>query len=277
VRVHVCGVRGSNPAPGPRFARYGGNTSCLAIAHDGDDLATLVLDAGTGLRNAAALHGDRPFAGTLLLTHLHWDHTHGLPFFAPGDRPDARAHLFLPEQPGGGAEELLARVMSPPHFPIRPSQLRGAWSFDALGEGKSRHEGFEVLAREIPHKGGRTFGFRVSDGSSSLAYLPDHCPTEFGAGPDGWGEYHDAARELADGVDLLVHDAHLLADELPEQAAFGHAAADYAAALGKACGARTTVLFHHHPERTDDELDALSARFRATGVETAVEGSVLTL
>lgn len=286
MRVHLCGVRGSTPSPGPRFVRYGRHTSCLAVAHDGDETPVLLLDAGTGLRNATGLFGGRPFSGTIALTHLHWDHTHGLPFFSAGDRPGARAQVFLPEpelEPGReqaptNPHDLLARGMSPPNFPIVPSQLRGEWSFEFLGEGKSRFEGFEVLAREIPHKGGRTFGFRVGDGHSTLAYLPDHCPTALGAGPDGWGEYHEAARELVDGVDLLVHDAQLLPEELPEQASFGHAAADYAVALGKECGARTTLLFHHHPDRTDDALDELAARLgHEPGVGLAVEGSIHTL
>ncbi|MGH8993342.1 MAG: hypothetical protein ACRDZ7_17675 [Acidimicrobiia bacterium] len=90
MRVHVCGVRGSTPAPGGEFVRYGGHTSGLALAHDGATEPTLVLDAGTGLRRVTALLDRAPFRGALLLTHLHWDHTHGTPFFAAGDRPDAR-------------------------------------------------------------------------------------------------------------------------------------------------------------------------------------------
>jgi hypothetical protein len=83
-------------------------------------------------------------------------------------------------------------------------------------------EGFTVEAREVPHKGGRTFGYRVSDGHSAMAYIPDHCPTALGPGPDGWGEYHPAALALAAGVDLLIHDSFLLPDEVAAQASFGH-------------------------------------------------------
>src|SRR6202042_2739148 len=111
-----------------------------------------------------------------------------------------------------------ARGMSPPHFPIRPSELRGEWSFGFIAPGETKAEGFTVEAAEIPHKGGRTFGYRVSDGNSVLAYLPDHCPTELGPGPEGWGEYHPAALALAAGADVLVHDAFLLPEEVPAQA-----------------------------------------------------------
>ena len=101
--------------------------------------------------------------------------------------------------------------MSPPHFPITPDRLRGAWRFDALAEGRHGVEGFDVVARDIPHHGGRTFGLRVSAGGRSFAYLSDHAPHDLGGGPHGVGEYHAAALELADGVDVLIHDATLTA------------------------------------------------------------------
>ena len=103
--------------------------------------------------------------------------------------------LLLPEQEDGAdAEEVLGRGMSPPHFPITPRGLRGAWTFGSIRPGPLKAEGFLIEAREVPHKGGRTFGYRVSDGRSVLTYIPDHCPTAAGPGPDGWGEYHPAAR-----------------------------------------------------------------------------------
>jgi len=277
VRLTFCGVRGSTPAPGPDFVRYGGHTSCVAVAHDGA-APTLILDAGTGVRRVTALLNDQPFTGTILLTHLHWDHTQGLPFFRAGDRDDARVTLLLPDQQDGtGAEEVLARVMSPPHFPIRPGQLRGSWSFGAVSPGELEAGGFTVQAREIPHKGGRTLGYRVSDGRSVAAYVTDHCPTALGPGPDGWGEYHAAAVELAAGADVLVHDAQLLAEEVAAEAAFGHAAADYAVALAERAGARQVVLFHHRPDRTDDALDQVARRFAASPVPVlvAAEGETL--
>lgn len=273
MRVHLCGVRGSTPAPGADFLRYGGHTSCVAIAHDDASAPTLILDAGTGIRSVTRLLDDEPFGGTILLSHLHWDHVQGLPFFAAGDNEEARVRILLPEQEDGASAELvLERAMSPPHFPITPSQLRGSWTFDTVAEGEWESEGFTVLAREIPHKGGRTFGYRVSDGHSTLTYMPDHCPTTFGAGADGCGEYHPAALELASATDALVHDAQLLTDdELKAEARFGHAAADYAVGLGVRAGAREVVLFHHRPDRTDVALDELARRFEgAAGVNVRV-------
>ena len=236
---------------------------------------TLVLDAGTGLRQLPSLLDGEPFRGSILLGHLHWDHTHGLPFCPAVDREDARVDLYLPEQ--GPPVEVLERWMSPPHFPISPLELRGEWSFISLEEGQHTIEGHAVLARDIPHKGGRTLGYRVSDGRASVAYLSDHSPHTLGPGPDGVGEYHQAAIELASGVDLLLHDAQYTEAELPDRGDFGHAAAEYAVGLAKEAGVGRLVLFHHDPNRTDDQLDRLLRDLDLRGVdaEPAVEGATL--
>ena len=279
VRVHFLGVRGSTPAPGIDFLRYGGHTSCVALAHDNDDAPSLILDAGTGIRRCTALLGGEAFHGTILLSHLHWDHLHGLPFFSGADREDARVELLIPDQQNDVAPEAtLARGMSPPHFPISPQELRGTWTFSNAEPGTSMIERFEVTVLEVPHKGGRTFGYRVSDGHSSLTYMPDHCPTVLGPGPDGWGEYHRDALELARATDVLVHDAFLVAEELAAEGFFGHAAAEYAVELARRSGAGRCVLFHHKPDRTDDALDAMLARFGETPrVTIATESLVLQL
>ena len=253
--VHFCGVRGSTPAPGLPFVRYGGHTSSVAIAHDGER-PTLVLDGGTGLRAVTPLLQGMPYDGSILLGHLHWDHVHGLPFFKGGGATGARVDVLLPA-PDGDPVETLARGMSPPHFPIGPVLLGAGWSFGALREGAFHAEGFSVLAREIPHKGGQTFGFRVSDGQTSLAYMSDHAPLCLGPGPDGQGELHGAVLELAAGVDLLIHDAQFVASEFPGVAYLGHASVEYALGLARAAGARSLALFHHSPERTDVEIDQI--------------------
>lgn len=276
MRLHLLGVRGSTPAAGPEFARYGGNTSCVAISGD-DGVTRLVLDAGTGIRQLDGLLGGSAFEGTVCLSHLHWDHTQGLPFARATDRADARVRLLMPAQ--GDPYEVIGRAMSPPHFPIDVTGLRGDWSVEGLDAGRHRIEGFDVLALDIPHKGGRTLGFRIEQAGHSIAYLSDHGPSALGAGPDGWGELHDAALMLADGVDVLLHDAQHTAEELPARVGFGHSAAEYAVALGTRAGARTVVLFHHDPSRTDDELDRLVARFDESPVPVsgAGEGTAIDL
>jgi phosphoribosyl 1,2-cyclic phosphodiesterase len=281
LRVRFCGVRGSTPAPGIDFVRYGGHTSCVALTHDDADTPTLVLDAGAGLRMVTGMLGGAPFTGTILLSHLHWDHVLELPFFAAGDRLDAQPAVLLPEQESGqAAVDVLTGVMSPPYFPIGPTQLRGDWTFASIAPGEHEIEGYTVLAREIPHKGGRTFGYRIGDGHATLTYMPDHCPTALGPGEDGFGEYHPAAIELARDADLLVHDAQLFPQELAAEGYFGHAAADYSVELAKRAGARAVALFHHRHNRTDEQLDGLASRLgggSSPAVSVAAEGTVVDL
>jgi phosphoribosyl 1,2-cyclic phosphodiesterase len=185
----------------------------------------------------------------------------------------------LPAQQDGTAEELLGRAMSPPHFPIAPGELRGAWTFDAIEEGYHRLEGYTILAREIPHKGGRTFGYRVSDGRHTIAYLSDHWPGTLGEGPQGFGPYHEGALELVTGSDVLIHDAQYTAQEYPQRRTFGHSTVDYAVGLAETAGARCLALFHHDPLRTDDELDAIGRSWSSSSVEVTVarEGQTLLL
>jgi phosphoribosyl 1,2-cyclic phosphodiesterase len=258
VELLFCGVRGSTPAPGADFVRVGGHTSCVAVTPDGGDRPTLALDAGTGLQRLTAALGDEPFRGTLLLTHLHWDHVQGIPFFRGGDRPDAEVRLLLPDQRDGrAAVDVLAGQMSPPHFPIRPEGLQGRWTFASIDVGSHQVEGFTVTAAEVPHKGGRTFGYRITEGDRSLAYIPDHGPLALGPGLDGHGPVHEAVLELARGADVLLHDSQFVAAELPVAEAYGHATVDYCCRLAHDAGVDRLVLFHHSPVRVDDDVEAL--------------------
>ncbi len=269
MRLTFLGVRGSTCAPGAEFVRYGGHTSCVAVTPRGGDRPTLLLDAGTGIRSAPAmLHGDA-FRGTILVSHLHWDHVQGLPFFPAGDRADAVVRMFVPAQDGRSGRDLLAQLMSPPGFPIEPEGLIGEWTFEALESGTSSHEGFTVTAAEVEHKGGRTFGYVVAEGGRRVGYVPDHAPAV------GVSEEFLAA---FDGVDVLVHDAQFLAWERPRARDYGHATVDDAVHLAERLDARTVVLFHHGPHRTDDALDTM-AEVVPTDLEvlTAREGLVLEL
>ncbi len=156
----------------------------MALARDGE-VPTLVLDAGTGLRRFSKYLGDEPFQGRILLGHLHLDHVQGLPFFPAAAHPASVMNVLLPAQ--GDPEQLLAGPLSPPSFPLRPSELQGSWRFSGLEPGEIDLAGFRVLALEIPHGGGRTFGFRISDGTSTIAYLSDHSPFQLGLVGTGSG------------------------------------------------------------------------------------------
>jgi phosphoribosyl 1,2-cyclic phosphodiesterase len=249
----------------------------VAVTPAGEDVPTLVLDGGTGLRVLTRMLDGRPFLGALVMTHLHWDHVIGLPFFAAGDRPEGRVRMLLPAQ-DSPPEELVRRVMSPPYFPIGPEGLQGRWSFEAYDEGTADLGAFRVTAREIPHGGGRTMGLRVTDGERTVAFVPDHAPHFAGPGDDGLGEFHPAILELCRDVDLLVHDCQYTARELPARWRFGHAAVEYTTRLAELCGVGRLLMFHHEPTRDDDGLDAMLAAARASTavpVDAAVEGAHL--
>lgn len=280
MRIWVCGVRGSTPAPGASYLRYGGHTACLAIAHDGER-PSLVVDAGTGIRligdffSSDTIFGEAPFSGTILLSHLHFAHTQGLPFFGAGNHADARVDLFAPTD--GDCKESIGRFMSPPFFPITPDGLRGSWQFNSLETGEFKVEGFSVAVRDLPHSESRTFGFRISDGGASVAYLADHAPRRLGPGPEGFGEYHADALALARKCAVVVHDAEYTDAELVARQNPRHSSSSYAVGLAEAAEVDHLLLTHHHPERTDDELDAIVARHRDAPliVEAAAVGTLL--
>jgi len=264
VRIVLFGVRGSTPAPGPDFVRYGGHTSCVGVVPEGGAQPTLVLDAGTGLRELTPYLGGEPFRGTILVSHLHWDHVQGLPFFAAGDRPDAKVDLYVPAQNARSGRDLLAAAMAPPNFPITPEGLEGAWTFNAIDAGYHTLEGFRIRATDVEHKGGRTFGYRISDETGSMAYIPDHVVSH---GID------DAVRDLILDVDVLLHDAQFLDRERPTADNYGHSTVEDAVRLARECGVRHLVLFHHGPARKDDALDEIAAMYPSDFVTVATQGS----
>lgn len=269
MRLTFLGVRGSTPSPGAEFVRYGGHTSCVAISTDSASEPRLVLDAGTGIRMLSPLLAPNAFTGSILVSHLHWDHVQGIPFFAAGDRPDARADVFVPADGGLTGRDLVARFMSPPSFPITPEGLKGDWSFTAVETEAFTTEEFDVLPFDVSHKGGRTYGYRVADASGSFAYVPDHAPAAGVA---------DAAREAMRDVDVLIHDAQFLDHERPRAVDYGHATINEALSLADEVGARSLVLFHHGPARTDIALDEISQEFGRGGFAvTAYEGMTIDL
>jgi ribonuclease BN (tRNA processing enzyme) len=185
----------------------------------------------------------------------------GLPFLPALDRDDARVVLAQPAQ--GDPLEVLRRAMSPPHFPIGPEGLRGAWTHLALEPGKHQFGAFEVLARDVVHKGGRTFGYRVRCGDSTFAYVPDALDAN-----------DEAILELAADAEVLVRGAPFVSDESERAAAFGHGTAEVAADITERARVRRLVLTHHAPTRTDTAVYEIAKRVGATA---ATDGMTLVL
>ena len=203
-----------------------------------------------------------------MLSHLHWDHVQGLPFFPGGDRDDSDVDVYIPAQDGMTGRDLLARSMSPPSFPITPDGLAGRWGFHAL-ETEPRDVGaFRVTPFDVQHKGGRTYGFRVDEGDQAMAYIPDH---RLSSGVS------DEARALLHGVDVLVHNAQFVNSERAIADDYGHSTIEDVVELAAALEVPRLVLFHHGPGRTDDQLDAIRAGLSGLPMDVVMarEGSVL--
>lgn len=265
LNVAFYGVRGSTPVAGPDVLRYGGNTSCVVVG--GDTTEPIVLDLGTGLRRYGVAYGPTtPFAGTALVSHLHWDHVQGLPFFAPVLQPGARLQVFGP--PPTEHHDLRAAFdtfMQPPFFPVTIEQLAGHITVDHCPHDRFRVSGAQVLAREVPHTG-RTYGFRITAGGVTVAYLPDHQQPS-----DGSMAVADSVLELVEGADLLVHDAQYLPEEFARKSNWGHCTMDYALNVARQGGVKRLALFHHDPLRNDDDLDRHAACARLAGARMGID------
>ncbi|HLG93121.1 MAG TPA: MBL fold metallo-hydrolase, partial [Acidimicrobiales bacterium] len=199
LKVSFFGVRGSCPSPGEANRRYGGNTSCVVL-EDGEE-PPIILDLGTGLRAyGEARPAGAGFRANVLLSHLHWDHIQGLPFFGPIDRPGARLDVWGPPQEGVPLRAAFAALVRPPYFPVTLEELRGEVAFHEVVDGELAIGPAKVKALPVPHLG-PTLGFRVDTGEAVVAYVSDHQQPLKGASVD------DRVVELCEGADLLIHDA----------------------------------------------------------------------
>ena len=256
--VTFYGVRGSTPCPQDQNRRYGGNTSCVAIESAGHD--PIVLDLGTGLRLwGETLPQDGSFTGHALVTHVHWDHVQGLPFFVPVLRPGASFDVYGPPPAPPGTESLaecFEHFVSPPYFPVKITDLPGRIDFHTVSDTELVVGHAKVMVRPVPHTG-NTNGYRIEQDGATVVYISDHQMPH-----DGSHVYTDGVLELCDGADLLIHDAQYTPEEFATKRDWGHCTVEYAVDLAAEAGARRVALFHHDPGHDDDTVDALLAGAR---------------
>jgi phosphoribosyl 1,2-cyclic phosphodiesterase len=284
--VTFWGTRGSIPTPGVHTARYGGNTSCVAVSGNRDQL--VILDAGSGIRllgrelvraSNAAMNLD------ILLSHTHWDHIQGLPFFQPLNTKGNTVRIYGAAQAGVPLEEILDRQMDPVVFPVPLKALAADLTITEVAGGTFEIDGFLVEAYRLRHPG-NTLGYKLvpAKGGRTMAYLTDN---ELGSGGsyDVGPDWYAGLVRFLQGVDTLIHDGMYSEAMIESRAGWGHSTPEQAIALAHEARCRRLVLFHHEPEHDDSAVDALLigarsfAAAHAPGlvVDAAKEGMALSL
>lgn len=278
MKVTLWGTRGSLPAAGPDTVQHGGNTACVEVR--GDTGSLVVLDAGTGIRRLGATLGPEVRRVDVIITHFHMDHIQGLGFFAPLYRPDTEVHIWGPPSTAFDVRSRLARYLSPPLFPVRIRDLPCRLEVHETPRGRFEVDGLGIVADLVCHPG-PTAGYRITEGSVSLAYLPDHEPA-LGARRFPEHPAWTSGFTLAAGADLLIHDAQYGDEEYRAHVGWGHSAISHTLAFATMVGARRLVTFHHDPAHDDAAVDAITRDAVRTAdcpldVIPGMEGATFTL
>jgi phosphoribosyl 1,2-cyclic phosphodiesterase len=293
LRLRFWGTRGSIPTPGTNTVRYGGNTPCVEVRTETGRL--VILDAGTGIRELgrslmAGLNGSEGAAGRIaadiFLTHAHWDHIQGIPFFAPIFVPGNHFTIWGSKALETSIDRVIRDQMSPVVFPVSFEELDARIDFSEIAEERCVGDGYEVTAFAVQHPGG-ALGYRFRSGKETgraFVYISDNelAPHDtYKSGPD----WKARLVEFVRGAKVLVHDATYTAQEYQKHRGWGHSTYDEAVALALEAGVEELVLFHHRPERSDDEVDQcvaacqslVESRGSSLKVCAAAEGMQLTV
>ncbi len=265
IRVRFWGVRGSIPTPGPLTACYGGNTSCVELRL-GDEV--VILDAGTGIRLLGGAlcreFGDDPVSVSLLISHTHWDHIQGLPFFGPAYRAQNRVRIYGAKERNAGLEQILTDQMESPHFPIPMHKMVADIKVTEFSDPAFDLGSFRVSTMSLNHPGGST-GYRLDFNGYSVVYLPDNEPvTYLGEVQNRSGEsgHEDPNQELIafiGGADVAIMDGQYDASEYPRHVGWGHGCVDDIVRIAAAGRVKQLALFHHDPAHDDAWVEGATA------------------
>ncbi|MDH5760579.1 MAG: MBL fold metallo-hydrolase [Gemmatimonadota bacterium] len=256
--VRCWGTRGSIPSPGPATTRYGGNTSCVAVRVGG---RCFIFDAGTGIRPLGhqILDLSRTPDTPLFLTHFHWDHIQGLPFFVPLYTEGAVLKILGPRQPDADMREIFERQMAPIHFPVPFSMVAAQLDFGHMEHDEWEDGGVTVRSMQVRHPS-TVLGYRIEAGGVSVCFIPDN--ELEGEGYDLGPDWRARLVEFVGGADLLIHDSMYTDSEYAERRGWGHSTFRQSVDLARDAGVRRLLFFHHDPQRSDDALDAIVDRTR---------------
>jgi phosphoribosyl 1,2-cyclic phosphodiesterase len=270
MNIRFWGTRGSIPSPGPSTVRYGGNTSCVEVRLE--DGTLIILDAGSGIRPLGATLG--PCEAVLLLSHYHWDHIQGLPFFNSAYIPTSGIRIFGPEFEGQGPEEYLSGQMMTPYFPAAPSQMHGVLCFQTTPPEPFELGSATIRVARLSHPS-VTLGYRIEERGSTFVYISDN---EVDIAPP---ELLEGIVELAAGADVLLHDCQYTEGEYVMRRNFGHSTPRQAVRVAREAGVHQLVTFHHDPSHSDEQVEALAEEGQALAGEIpvviAAEGDTISL
>ena len=260
MRVRFWGTRGSIATPGPATVRFGGNTLCVELITDAGK--RVILDTGTGARPLGIeimQNAPRPVRATILLSHTHWDHIQGFPFFAPLFVPGNEFTICAPEGVGASLCDVLSGQMEFTYFPVQLDQLPGKITYRDLPEGQHEIDGVRIAAQYLNHPA-ICLGYRIEADGVVVCYLTDHEPFSdtlwlAGAEPGRIESIlHANDRRHAEfmrGADLVIHDAQYTPAEYPSKKNWGHSDYEYVLEVAAAAGARNVALIHHDPLHDD--------------------------
>ena len=284
MQVQFWGTRGSLPTPGPSTLRYGGNTTCLEIRSARGTL--VIIDGGTGLHRLGQKlrSGGGKLVGHILISHTHWDHIQGVPFFAPFSAPGNSWDIYGPKGLNESLRETLAGQMQHSYFPITLSDFGASIRYHDLLEGSFQIDDVKVTTQYLNHPA-LTLGYRLEADGATLVYCCDHEPfsREVAEGRQAISGQDQHHADFIEGADLLIHDAQYTAAEYPAKVGWGHSSQEFVVQLARHADVRHVVLTHHDPLRTDDALDGILAGLRkgqqADGstllISAAVEGETI--